>query len=90
MNATEIMKIFEETAYVRMGGTEEELRAAKYLADCCSKMGLTATIEDFPVDMANMQEAVFEADGLSVPCKGYLNAGNAELEAPFYYLRGSD
>ena len=87
MNAKEIMKIFEETAYVRMGGTDAELRAAKYLVDCCTKLGLTAAIEDFPVDMANLQEAVFEADGVSVPCKGYLNAGNAEIEAPFYYLR---
>ena len=90
MNATEIMKIFEDTAYVRMGGTEEELRAAKYLQDCCSRMGLTAAIEDFPVDMANLQEAVFEADGVSVTCKGYFNAGSAEIEAPFYYLRSTE
>ena len=90
MTGKDIMKIFEETAYVRMGGTDAELRAAKYLADCCSKLGLTATIEDFPVDMANLQEAVFEADGVSVPCKGYLNAGNAEIEAPFYYLRSAE
>ncbi|MBO5868979.1 MAG: M28 family peptidase, partial [Oscillospiraceae bacterium] len=25
-----------------------------------------------------------------IPCKGYLNAGNAEVEAPIYYLRGND
>ena len=87
MNANEIMKIFEETAYVRMGGTDAELRAAKYLAAYCEKLGLQATIEDFPVDMANIQEAVFEADGVSITCKGYFNAGNAEVEAPFYYLR---
>ena len=90
MNAKEIMKIFEDTAYVRMGGSPEELRAAQYLADCCAKMGLSATIEDFPVDMANIQEAVFEADGVSIPCKGYFNAGNTEIEAPFYYLRSTE
>ena len=90
MNATEIMKIFEETAYVRMGGTEEELRAAKYLADYCGKWGLTATIEEFDVDMAKLQEAVFEADGVSVPCKGYFNAGSHEVEVPFYYLRSTE
>ena len=87
MNATEIMKIFQETAYVRMGGTEAELKAAKYLQDYCAKMGLNATIEEFPVDMANLQEAVLEADGVSIPCKGYFNAGSHEVEAPFYYLR---
>ena len=90
MNAKEIMKIFEETAYVRMGGTDAELCAAKYLVDCCSKLGLTAAIEDFPVDMANLQEAVFEADGVSIPCKGYLCAGSHEVEAPFYYLRSAE
>ena len=53
-------------------------------------MGISATIEDFPVDMANLQEAVFEADGVSVICKGYLNAGTHEVEAPFYYLRSTE
>ena len=90
MNATEIMKIFEDTAYVRMGGSPEELRAAQYLVDCCAKMGLSATIEDFPVDMANIQEAVFEADGVSITCKGYFNAGSSQVEAPFYYLRSTE
>ena len=90
MNANEIMKIFEETAYVRMGGTDEELRTAKYLVDCCSKLGMTAVIEDFPVEMANLQEAVLEVDGASVPCKGYFNAGSHEVEAPFYYLRSNE
>ena len=90
MNAKEIMKIFEETAYVRMGGSDAELRCAKYLVDCCAKLGYKAEIEEFTVDMANMQEAVFEADGISIPCKGYLNAGSSEVEAPFYYLRSTD
>ena len=90
MNAKEIMKIFEDTAYVRMGGSDSELRCAKYLADCCSKLGLKAEIEAFPVPMATMKEAVFEADGVSVTCKGYLNAGSADVEAPFYYLRNTD
>ena len=90
MDAKAIMKIFEDTAYVRMGGSDAELQAAKYLQDNCAKLGMTAVIEDFPVDLANMQEAVFEADGISITCKGYLNAGNAEIEAPFYYLRSTE
>jgi hypothetical protein len=53
-------------------------------------MGLEATIEGFAVDMANLQEVEFLADGVSVTCKGYLNAGSAEVEAPFYYLRSTD
>ena len=86
MDAKQIMKIFEETAYVRMGGSLEERRCAEYIAARCPG----AKLEEFPVDMAAMQEAVFLADGESIPCKGYLNAGSGEVEAPLYYLRGTD
>ena len=90
MNAEQIMKIFEDTAYVRMGGSMEELKAAQYLQDKCAQLGLKAEIVPFDVDMATIQEARFFADGVEVTCKGYLNAGNANLEAPFYYLRSTD
>ena len=90
MDAQKIMKIFEETAYVRMGGSVEERKAAEYLQACCAQMGLKATLEPFAVDMATIQEAVFLADGESITCKGYLCAGNGEVEAPFYYLRSTD
>ena len=90
MDAKQIMKIFEDTAYVRMGGSIEELKAAEYLVEQCAKLGLKAEIQPFDVDMATIQEAKFYADGLEVSCKGYFNAGNAELEAPFYYLRSTD
>ena len=90
MDAQKIMKIFEETAYVRMGGSMDELKAAEYLKACCAELGLEAAVEPFTVDMATIQEAVFLADGESITCKGYLCAGNAEVEAPFYYLRSTD
>ncbi|MBE6925994.1 MAG: M28 family peptidase [Ruminococcaceae bacterium] len=90
MNAKEIMKIFEDTAYVRMGGSAEEEKTAQYLADMIRNMGLTAEIVPFEVPMATLQEAVLTVDGEAVVCKGYLNAGNHEVEAPFYYLRSTD
>ena len=90
MDAKKIMQYFEDTAYVRMGGSQEELKCAQYLQQCCADMGLEAKLEAFEVDMATMQEAVLLADGQEIPCKGYLCAGNAELEAPFYYLRSTD
>ncbi len=89
MNPKEIMSIFEDTAYVRTGGSPEELKAAEYLRQKASAWG-EARIVPFEVPMATMEEAVFQADGVSIPCKGYLCAGNADLEAPFYYLRGTD
>ena len=84
------MKIFEDTAYVRMGGTEAELKAAKYLQAKCAELGLEAQIQEFDVDMATIQQAELLVDGVQIPCKGYLNAGCADLEAPLYYLRGTD
>ncbi len=90
MDSKEIMKVFEDTAYVRMGGSVEELRTAEYIRDWCAAQGLQAEIQAFEVDMATINEAVFLADGVSVTCKGYLNAGSGEVEAPFYYLRSTD
>ena len=90
MDAKQIMKIFEDTAYVRWGGSPEELRAAEYIRDRVAELGLQAEIVPFEVPMAEMEEAVLTVDGREIPCKGYLCAGNAELEAPFYYLRNKD
>ena len=90
MDAKQIMQIFADTAYVRTGGSPEELRAAGYLRDKVAQMGLTARIVPFEVPMARMEAAAFLADGQAVPCKGYLCAGSGDVEAPFYYLRGTD
>ena len=90
MDAKKIMKIFEDTAYVRMGGSEEELQTAKYIQSLCTEMGLQATLESFEVDMAKSEEAAFYADGIEISCKGYLCAGSGEVEAPLYYLRNTD
>ena len=37
MDQNQIMQIFEDTAYVRMGGSAEELRAAEYLKAKCAE-----------------------------------------------------
>ena len=90
MDIQKINQIFEDTAYVRMGGTEAELKCAQYLVDLCAEFGAEARIEPFEVDMATIKEAKFYADGREIVCKGYFNAGCADLEAPFYYLSGND
>jgi len=90
MDAKQIMQIFEDTAYVRMGGSVEELKAAQYLQAKCAELGFQAEIVPFDVDMATIQEAKLVVDGEEITCKGYFNAGNAELEAPFFYLRSLD
>ena len=83
-------KIFDDTAYVRTGGSAEELRTAEYLQKVCRDMGLEAYLEAFPVELAKVEEAVLTIDGKEIPCKGYLLAGSGEVEAPLYYLTESD
>ncbi len=90
MNAEKIMKIFSDTAYVRMGGRPEEKKAADYICRCVAEFGKQAALEPFEVPMGDIQEAVFSADGVEIPCKGYMCAGSGEIEAPFYYLRSTD
>ena len=90
MDTLKINQILQDTAYIRTGGSREELRCAEYIAECCANLGLQATIEPFAVPMSTMQEACLEVDGKQIPCKGYLCSGNAELEAPLYYLTSSD
>ena len=87
MKQRDVQRILKETAYVRMGGSAEELRCANYIKDECAKLGADAQIESFEVDMADILECELTADGIKIPCKGYFNAGSACIEAPFYYLR---
>lgn len=90
MNAKEMMKILEETAYVRTGGSPQELRCAKYIQDCVARFGLQTELQPFDVPMAKILEAELTVDGISIPCTGYLCAGNWDVEAPLYYLRDTD
>jgi len=90
MKAELIERIFADTAYVRMGGSDEELRTANYLVQVSKELGLDARIEDFEVDMATIQQATLTVDGKEIACRGYLCAGSGEIEAPLYYLTDSD
>ena len=90
MNKKKLASIFRQTAYVRMGGTAEELRCAEYLKQQCAELGLEARIEGFPVQISNIQEATLTVDGKTITCKGYSCAGTAEVEAPLYYLSSTD
>lgn len=90
MDKQAILQVFEDTAYIRTGGSPEEARCADYIAGRMKGLGLEATLMPFEVDMAAIEEASLEVDGKAIPCKGYLNAGSATVEAPLYYLRNTD
>ena len=90
MNKKKLANIFRQTAYIRMGGTPEELHCAEYLKEQCAELGLEARIESFPVQMSTIQKATLTVDGKAITCKGYSCAGSAEVEAPLYYLSSTD
>ena len=90
MRAELIDKIFADTAYVRLGGSAEELKTAEYIKNICVDLGLDAHLEAFEVDMATVNEAVLTIDGKEITCKGYKCAGLGEIEAPLYYLTEDD
>ena len=90
MNKEKMMKILEDTAYIRLTGTPEVTQAAKYIQNQCAKMGLKATLEPFEVELATIKKAQLFADGVELPCKGYFLAGSGEVEAPLYYLRSME
>ncbi len=90
MTIEQIQKIFTDTAYVRTGGSAEELTCAEYLRQCCADRGVEAKLESFPVDMATIHTATLEADGELIPCKGYLCAGSRVVEGELFYLPHAD
>lgn len=96
MNLQQIDQIFQDTAYVRMGGRPEELKCAEYLKAKCEEIGAAAGVQweaqivPFEVDMADIKEAALTVDGTEITCKGYMNAGSSQVEAELYYLRNTD
>jgi len=87
MNTIQMNQIFNDTAYTRVSGSAEELKCAKYLQDKCTEMGLEAYLEEFEVNMVDMERAELIIEGRMIPCKGYFSCGSGEVTAPLYYLR---
>ena len=90
MTTKQLEQYFIDTAYVRTGGSKEELKCAKYIKEQCKKLGGQATLESFEVEVADIQEARLIVDGKEITCKGYKLAGSSEVEAPFYYMPNTD
>lgn len=90
MKLKEMNKIFNDTAFVRMGGSPEEKRAAEYIKDVLRNKGIEAKLVPFEVDMAEISKATLVVDGKNIACEGYFLCGSGEIEAPIYYLRADD
>ena len=90
MDLRQLETIFDDTAYIRTGGSKEELKCAQYLQKKCKELGMEATLESFEVEMADVKKAVLKVNDVEIPCTGYLCAGNGKVEAPIYYLTNDD
>ncbi len=90
MTAEKIMQIINDTAYVRTGGSDEELACANYLKTVADELGIPAHLEDFTVNMATVKDAHLYIDGEEIVCKGYMGAGSQTIEAPLFYLTSTD
>ena len=90
MNHEKIRKILDRTDTVRVSGSAEEKAVAEYLKSLCEEQGVSAWLEPFDVDVAEIQKAVLTADGREIPCKGYKLCGNGSVEAPLCYLPNTD
>lgn len=53
-------KLLEDMSFVRVAGSEEDLKCAQMLKGMCDKAGVPAVIEDFEVDVVNIKTATLE------------------------------
>lgn len=83
-------KLFLNTNFPHVGGTEKELQVAEYLKAECEELGVKAHIEGFRVAMADMEAAHVYADGEEIMCQGVLNCGSGTVEGELYYMPGTD
>lgn len=90
MNKKQIMRIFRDTAYIRTGGSKEELKCAEYIKSWCESFGGNAVIEPFGIPMGENINAELTVDGVQINCKGYMCAGSGSVSAPLYYLTNTD
>ena len=90
MNKKTVARIFKDTAYVRAGGTDEELRCAQYIKDTLSGYGAQAYIEPFKAPMGTIREQMLMVDEVNIPCKAYMLCGSGTVKAPLCYLANTD
>ena len=90
MNCKTVKRILNDNAYVRISGSDEELRCAEYLRAKCAEMGLMARLESFTIKKYTENCAKLTVDGKEIACKSYFGTATGALKAPLYYLSGTD
>lgn len=81
--------LLNKIGFIRVSGSEEELKAAHILKEEIESMGLEATIDPFPVDDAVITTAkleVLEPYYQAYEARAYKCCGNANLEGELVYV----
>ena len=67
-------------SFERIGGSEQELKAANMIISECHKLGVEAHLEEFLVDGYTVKAAVLEADGVSYEVTGVGMSGSTPAD----------
>lgn len=96
MDANFIDKIYDDTDYVRWGGSSDELRCAQYLQSLLNDWHVDSKLESFSVPMAMISKAkltVLEPEVYEIECAAYFGCKDTDdegLVGELYYLQNRD
>ena len=60
MDKNRAWELLDNISFVRVAGSDEELKAANILKHACEEAGVPAVIEDFEVDVVTIKTATLE------------------------------
>ena len=89
MNQRDVRKILKETAYIRVGGTEAEMRCEHTLKAHCDRLAVPATLEPFEFSTYRDMGTSLWVNGKGIPARailGFFGEANGEV----FYLASSD
>lgn len=75
-NVNRAFNLLKSISFERLGGSKEELEAAKIIQEEIKKSGGTSTLEEFEVDYSEIKCAKLLVNGKEIPCTGVKMSGN--------------
>lgn len=85
-----LQQLFDATDFIHTSGTKEEKQVAEFLKEQCEKLGVSAHLEPFDVEMSEIETSRLFADGEEIPCKAFHGCGSGVTEGELYYMPGND
>lgn len=90
MNGQREWELLKKIGFVRMGGTEEEKKAAEILKEEVESIGFQAKLQPFEVAMHNCTKVVLKTENRIIEATGYGHCANTDdngVSAGFYYMQ---